>query len=89
MEDTAGLADSIPHTLQFSGNSAKHHMEKYGTKKEHFTAIAVKNRKHAVNNPYSQFQSEMSPDQIEADKVIINLKKIVIFQVSVTLSPIR
>ena len=47
-------------------------MDKYGTKKEHFTAIAVKNRKHAVNNPYSQFQSEMSPDQVEADKVIIN-----------------
>jgi len=73
MEDTAGLAESIPHTLQFSGNSAKHHMEKYGTKKEHFTAIAVKNRKHAVNNPYSQFQSEMTPDQVEADKPIYGI----------------
>ena len=69
MGDTAGLDPAVPHTLQFFGNSAAEHMEKYGTERDHFAKIAVKNRKHAVNNPYSQFQSEMSLDTINADKV--------------------
>jgi sterol carrier protein 2 len=40
------------------GNAGREHMEKYGTKFEHFAKIAWKNHKHSVNNPYSQFRDE-------------------------------
>lgn len=74
MIETAGNAESIPHTLQFFGNSAQQHMETHGTERDHFTKIAVKNRRHAVNNPYSQFQSEMSAETMNADKVTASWK---------------
>jgi len=35
------------------GNAGLEHMEKYGTKHEHFAKIAEKNHRHSVNNPYS------------------------------------
>jgi len=73
LAEVSGLDESIPHTLQFFGNSAQQHMDQYGTKPDHFTQIAVKNRRHAVNNPYSQFQSEMSADTINADKPIYGI----------------
>lgn len=38
------------------GNAGREHMEKYGTKPEHFAKIAEKNHRHSVNNPYSQFK---------------------------------
>ena len=66
---TIGIDPAVPHTLQFFGHAAAEHMERHGTKTEHFTKIAVKNRRHAVNNPYSQFQSEMSAEKINADEV--------------------
>jgi len=71
--DTMGIDPAVPHTLQFFGHAAAEHMERHGTKTEHFTKIAVKNRRHAVNNPYSQFQSEMSAEKINADKPIYGI----------------
>ncbi|CAK8689141.1 unnamed protein product [Clavelina lepadiformis] len=53
-----------PPTPQLFGNAGLEHMEKYGTKKEHFAKIAWKNHKHSTNNPYSQFQKEYSLDQV-------------------------
>lgn len=46
------------------GNAGKEHMEKYGTKLEHFAKIAEKNHRHSVNNPYSQFRDVYTLDQI-------------------------
>lgn len=40
------------------GNAGVEHMQKYGSKHEHFAKIAWKNHKHSVNNPYSQFRDE-------------------------------
>lgn len=51
-------------TPQFFGNAGIEHMQKYGTKPEHFAKIAYKNHKHSVNNPYAQFQQEYSMEQI-------------------------
>jgi sterol carrier protein 2 len=48
------------------GNAGIEHMEKYGTKPEHFAKIGWKNHKHSVNNPYSQFQDEYSLEDILA-----------------------
>ncbi len=40
------------------------HMRKYGTKVEHFAKCAAKNHKHSVNNPYSQYQQDMSLEDV-------------------------
>ncbi len=53
-----------PPASQFFGNAGREHMERYGTKPEHFAKIGWKNHKHSVNNPYSQFQDEYSLDDI-------------------------
>lgn len=37
---------------QMFGNAGREHMEKYGTRPEHFAKIALKNHKHSVNNPF-------------------------------------
>ncbi|CAH2310862.1 non-specific lipid-transfer [Pelobates cultripes] len=58
-----GLAP-IPVAPQMFGYAGREHMEKYGTKKEHFAKIAWKNHKHSVNNPNSQFRDEYSLDQV-------------------------
>ena len=42
------------------GNAGREHMDRYGTKPEHFAKIAEKNHRHSVNNPYSQFRDEYS-----------------------------
>ncbi len=53
-----------PATAQFFGNAGREHMERYGTKAESFARIGLKNHKHSVNNPYSQFQDEYTLEDI-------------------------
>ncbi|XP_045333397.1 sterol carrier protein 2 isoform X1 [Leopardus geoffroyi] len=53
-----------PVAPQMFGFAGKEHMEKYGTKVEHFAKIGWKNHKHSVNNPNSQFQKEYSLDEV-------------------------
>ncbi|XP_064546498.1 sterol carrier protein 2-like [Drosophila montana] len=53
-----------PITAQFFANAGKEHMEKYGSKPEHFAKIAWKNHKHSVNNPNAQFREEYTLEQI-------------------------
>ncbi|KAA8587379.1 hypothetical protein FQN60_016241 [Etheostoma spectabile] len=62
---------AAPAAPQMFGNAGREHMEKYGTKPEHFAKIAWKNHKHSTNNPYSQFQDEYSLEQV------INSRKVV------------
>ncbi len=56
--------EAAPATAQFFGNAAREHMERYGTTAEHFAKIGLKNHKHSVNNPYSQFRDEYSLENI-------------------------
>lgn len=56
--------EPAPITAQMFGNAGIEHMQKYGTKPEHFAKIAYKNHKHSVNNPRSQFRDEYTLDQI-------------------------
>jgi len=53
-----------PPAPQMFGNAGIEHMEKYGTKPEHFAKIAMKNHKHSVNNPRSQFKDDYTLEQI-------------------------
>ncbi|KAM6948944.1 sterol carrier protein 2 [Aplochiton taeniatus] len=63
MFNTYGMA-AAPAAPQMFGNAGREHMEKYGTKPEHFAKIAWKNHKHSTNNPYSQFRDEYTLDQV-------------------------
>jgi sterol carrier protein 2 len=80
MADTYGLFPA-PITAQMFGNAGKEHMEKYGTKREHFAKIAYKNHLHSVNNPKSQFTKEFSFDQV------MNARKIYDFMGLLECSP--
>ncbi|GFU16183.1 non-specific lipid-transfer protein [Nephila pilipes] len=64
-----GFANA-PVAAQFFGSAGREHMEKYGTKPEHFAKIAYKNHKHSTKNPYSQFRDEYSLEQIMSSPVV-------------------
>jgi sterol carrier protein 2 len=72
MIEKGGFAPA-PMAAQFFGNAGKEHMEKFGTKQHHFTKIAAKNKRHSTNNPYSQFQIEMTEEQIDGDKKVFEM----------------
>ncbi|ELW65446.1 non-specific lipid-transfer protein isoform X1 [Tupaia chinensis] len=61
-----------PVALQFFGHAGKEHMEKYGTKLEHFAKIGWKNHKHSINNPNSQFQDEYSLDEVMSSRKVFD-----------------
>ncbi|KAL5486546.1 hypothetical protein EMCRGX_G019043 [Ephydatia muelleri] len=69
MAEKYGIAAS-PITPQMFASAGKEHMEKYGTRPEHFAKIAWKNHHHSVNNPYSQFRDEYSLEQIMQSRMI-------------------
>ena len=60
---------SPPAPMMF-GNAGRDHMERYGSKPEHYAWIGWKNHKHSVNNPYAQFQTEYSMDEIRSAPMI-------------------
>jgi acetyl-CoA acyltransferase len=55
---------AMPPAPYMFGAAGREHMEKYGTTAEQFAKIGLKNHKHSVNNPYSQFQDEYSLEDI-------------------------
>src|SRR5215468_8470141 len=46
------------------GQAGVEHMRQHGTKAEHFAKISVKNHKHSVKNPLSQYQVEVSLEDV-------------------------
>jgi acetyl-CoA acetyltransferase len=63
--------EQSPPAPQMFGNAGRDHMQKYGSKPEHYVWIGWKNHKHSVNNPYAQFQTEYSLQEI-ADAPMIH-----------------
>lgn len=59
-----------PVAPQIFGNAGREHMERYGTKPEQFAKIGLKNHRHSVNNPYSQFQDEYTLEEILAAPMV-------------------
>ncbi len=59
-----------PIAARMFGDAGRDHMEKYGTKKETFAKIAVKNHVHSVNNPRSQYQAACSLEEVLAARMI-------------------
>jgi acetyl-CoA acyltransferase len=62
--------EASPPAPQMFGNAGREHMERYGSTADHYAWIGWKNHKHSVNNPYAQFQTEYTLDDIKAAKVI-------------------
>ncbi|RWR99463.1 Non-specific lipid-transfer protein-like protein [Dinothrombium tinctorium] len=60
----------VSFTAQLFAAAGKEHMEKYGTKIDHFAKIAVKNHQHSKNNPYAQIQEEYTFDEVLSSQVI-------------------
>jgi len=69
MIDLRGFVPAPP-AAQLFGNAGREYAEKYGAKPEHFARIGMKNHKHSVNNPFSQFQDEYTLAEIMAAKMV-------------------
>ena len=46
------------------GQAGVEHMRKHGTTAEHFAKVSVKNHKHSVHNPLSQYRVEVTLDDV-------------------------
>lgn len=69
--------EEAPPAPQMFGAAGREHMEKYGSKAEHFAWIGWKNHSHSKNNPYAQFQTEYTLDEIkEAREIYSPLTKL-------------
>ena len=62
--------ESSPFAPQMFGNAARDHIERYGSKPEHYAWIGWKNHKHSVHNPYAQFQREYSLEEVASAPMI-------------------
>jgi len=61
---------AAPIAARMFGDAGRDHMEKYGTKPETFAKIAVKNHRHSVNNPRSQYQEACTIDEVLASRMV-------------------
>jgi len=64
--------EPAPPAAQMFGGAGREHRERYGTTETTFGKIAVKNRRHAVNNPYSLFREAMSLDEIMQSPMVFD-----------------
>jgi len=62
--------EPAPIAAQLFGAAGVEHMNKYGSKPEHMAKIAMKNHKHSVNNPLSQFRDDYTLEQILASPTV-------------------
>ena len=68
-EETA-KEKKAPIAARMFGDAGRDHMEKYGTKPTTFAKIAVKNHRHSVNNPRSQYQQACTLDEVLAARMV-------------------
>jgi acetyl-CoA acyltransferase len=52
------------------GQAGVEHMRKYGTTMEQFAKISVKNHKHSVHNPLSQYKVEVALDDVLKGRMV-------------------
>ncbi|GIH04793.1 putative lipid-transfer protein Ltp1/thiolase [Rhizocola hellebori] len=61
---------AAPMAAQMFADAGREHMAKYGTTAEQFARIAEKNHRHSANNPYAQFQTIYSLEEILGSTMI-------------------
>lgn len=59
-----------PVALKVFGAAGLEYLEKYNANPEIFGKVAVKSRKHAINNPYSLFTKELQLDEVMNSPVV-------------------
>src|SRR5262245_16819099 len=59
-----------PIAARMFGDGGRQHMEKYGTTKEQFAKVSVKNHRHSVNNPRSQYREACSLEEVLAARMV-------------------
>ena len=52
------------------GQAGVEHMRKYGTTAEQFAKVSVKNHKHSVHNPLSQYRVEVNLDDVVKGRMV-------------------
>ncbi|AGS69244.1 thiolase C-terminal domain-containing protein [Streptomyces collinus] len=57
---------ATPPTAQIFGGAAREHMERHGTTEAQLAAVAAKNHRHSVHNPYAQFRDAHDVDAVLA-----------------------
>jgi len=67
--ETAGIGAG-PFAAQIFGSGAAEYIDKYAATWDHVGKIAAKNHKHSTANPYSQFQTDMTFEQVMKDKKV-------------------
>src|ERR1700756_4146690 len=56
--------EAAPPAPMMFGMAGREHMQKYGSKPEHYVWIGYKKHRHSVNNPYAQFQTEYTLEEV-------------------------
>jgi acetyl-CoA acetyltransferase len=59
-----------PVAARMFGDGGRQHMELYGTTKEQFAKVSVKNHRHSVNNPRSQYREACSLEEVLASRLV-------------------
>ena len=59
-----------PVAARMFGDGGRQHMELYGTTKEQFAKVSVKNHRHSVNNPRSQYREACTLDEVLASRMV-------------------
>src|SRR2546423_7512679 len=62
--------EESPPAPQMFRNAAREHMERHRSKPQHYAWIGYKNHRHSVNNPYAQFQTEYTLQEINDSRMI-------------------
>ncbi len=75
MRHLAALAElyeltAAPMAAQMFADAGREHMSRYGTTAEQFARIAEKNHRHSADNPYAQFQTVYSLQEVLESTVI-------------------
>jgi acetyl-CoA acetyltransferase len=52
------------------GQAGMEHMRKYGTTREQFAKVAVKNHRHSTRNPFSQYRNEVSLEDVLSARMV-------------------
>lgn len=66
-----GAGQSRSMFMDVYAMAARNHMERYGTTREQFAAVAAKNSFHGSLNPNAQFRDELTVEEVLADRLIV------------------
>jgi acetyl-CoA acetyltransferase len=72
LEDLGKEADkgAPPMAARMFGDGGRQHMELYGTTKEQFAKVSVKNHRHSVNNPRSQYREACTLEEVLGSRMV-------------------